>query len=263
MKQSEDKIKTVVSLTSFPRAIDYAAGAVRSVLEGSVRPDRLVLYVTMSQFGDMQLPEELLELQKRDEIFEIRDYEHEIKSYRKLVPALKEFPEARIVTIDDDVKYHRDMLKDLLKLHEQFPNDIIAHRAKRIQIGIPYRKWKKYRWYHFLKKKVFQNFSTIQTGVGGVLYPPHSLREDMLKEELFTKFAPTADDLWFWAAAVANGRKIIPVPFGHNKPKGLGKPRELSLKTINFKSGKDRNSEALNAILNAYPEIKERVESGN
>ena len=81
----------------------------------------------------------------------------------------------------------------------------------------------------------------------------------MLDEELFTQIAPTMDDIWFWAAAVANGTKTIPVPFGYRKPQELGKPNSLSLKTINFRSGTDRNVTTLNAILEKYPLIKQRV----
>lgn len=83
----------------------------------------------------------------------------------------------------------------------------------------------------------------------------------MLDVELFTRLAPTTDDIWFWAAAVANGRRIVPVPFGHNKPKGVGKPKELSLKTVNFKTGTDRNAAALQAIFKEYPSIREKVEN--
>ena len=82
----------------------------------------------------------------------------------------------------------------------------------------------------------------------------------MIDVDLFTQIAPTTDDLWFWAAAVANDIPVIPVPFGHNKPKGLGKPRELSLKTINFKSGADRNDVAFKAILDKYPIIKQKID---
>lgn len=250
----------VISLTSFPGAIDYAAGVIKSLLHGSVLPDKIVLYVTMSQFEGIGLPKEILELERDNEIFEIRNYDREIRSYRKLIPALMDFPEATIVTVDDDVAYHRHMLRDLLNLHMKFPQDILAHRAKRISLGNPYKKWKKYRWYHFLGRRYYLRYDTIQTGVGGVLYPAHSLRAEMMDEGLFTGLAPTADDLWFWAAAVANGRRVIPVPFGRNKPKGLGKPKSLSLKTVNFKSGKDRNSEALKAILKKFPDVRSRVE---
>lgn len=255
------KEEVIVSLTSFPAAISYVVPTVKSILAGSVLPDKVVLYLTFSQFEGEKLPEDLKKLAENNPIFEIRNYDSEIRSYRKLIPALKDFPDAVIVTADDDVNYHKDMLKDLLDLHKLIPDCVLAHRAKLMKPGEPYKKWRKYRWYHFLFKRIHAEFKNIQTGVGGVLYPPHSLKEDMLDEKLFREIAPTTDDIWFWAAAVANNRKIVPVPFGHNKPKGVGKPKELSLKTVNFKSGVDRNAAALQAIFDQYPLIKERIEN--
>ena len=57
--------------------------------------------------------------------------------------------------------------------------------------------------------------------------------------------------------------KIAPVPFGHNKPRGLGKPKELTLKKVNIKSGTDVNRMALENILEKYPVIRQRVEDEN
>lgn len=260
MTENKHKQQVVISMTSFPAAIPFAEDAVRSLLNGSVLPDKLILYVTLSQFAEGEMPEGLLALAKESPVFEIRNYDRDIRSYRKLIPALADFPEAIIVTVDDDVYYHHNMLKDLLDLHAQIPDAILAHRAKRIKYGKPYKKWCKYRWYHFLFKRIYRRFDNIQTGVGGVLYPPHSLRADMMDVELFTKLAPSTDDIWFWAAGAANGFPVVPVPFGHNKPRGLHKPKELSLKTSNFKAGVDRNVKAFNAICEHYPEIKRLVE---
>ena len=254
--------KVIVSLTSFPAAISYATQAVKSILTGSVLPDKIVLYLTLSQFDSIGLPEDLTNLEKNNPIFEIRNYPLEIRSYRKLIPALQDFPDATIVTIDDDVYYHKNMLRDILRLHEQYPKAVLAHRAKLMKPDRPYKQWKKYRWYHFIFKRINSSFLNIQTGVGGVLYPPHSLKKELLDASLFTQIAPTTDDIWFWAAAVANDTPIIPVPFGHNKPHGLKKPKELSLKTVNFKSGIDNNSAALGAILEHFPEIKKKISTG-
>ena len=256
-----DHPQVVISMTSFPAAAPYAVGAIRSLLSGSVLPDRIVLYLTYSQFEGGVLPEDLLQLERENPVFEIRNYDRDIRSYRKLIPALIDFPEAVVVTVDDDVAYHPDMLREMLDLHARIPDAILAQRAKHIRPGKPYRKWKKYRWYHFLFKRIHRSFLTLQTGVGGVLYPPHALREDMLDVGLFTQLAPTTDDIWFWAAGVANGFPVIPVPFGHNKPRGVGKPGELSLKWHNFKRGVDRNVEAFEAICKRFPEVKERVEN--
>ena len=148
------KQQIIVSLTSFPAAIPYAAQAVQSILNGSVLPDKVILYLTFSQFGESGIPQELQKLANDNSRFEIRDYPRDIRSYRKLIPALSDFPDAIIVTIDDDVAYHKNMLRDLLRLHEQMPQAVLAHRAKRMKPDEPYRKWKKYRWYHFLLKKI-------------------------------------------------------------------------------------------------------------
>ena len=210
----------VVSMTSFPQAITYASQAIQSILKMSVLPDKLILYLTFSQFDECGIPEELKLLSKNNPIFEIRNYDRDIRSYRKLIPALLDFPEAIIVTVDDDVAYHK---------------------------------------YDFLVNRIHRSFANLQTGVGGVLYPPHSLKPDMLDVELFTKIAPTTDDIWFWAAGAANGYPVIPVPFGRNKPRGLHKPKNLSLKTTNFKGETDNNSKALNALIERYPVLLDRL----
>lgn len=111
------KPQVVVSLTSFPQAIPYAIGAIRSILNGAVLPDKLILYLTFSQFGDAGVPDELQQLADGSTVFEIRNYDRDIRSYRKLIPALADFPEAVIVTVDDDVHYHPNMLRDLLAMH--------------------------------------------------------------------------------------------------------------------------------------------------
>lgn len=259
LKNNITREYVVVSMTSFPAAIPYAVKAIKSVLKGSVLPDKLVLYLTASQFKNSKLPCELERMAEENPIFEIRNYDTDIRSYRKLIPALNDFPEAVIVTVDDDVAYHRDMLKNLLRAHSKFPHDILAHRVKRINPDRPYKSWSKFRWYDFIFKRYHRSFRNLQTGVGGVLYPAHSLSETVKDKATFTSIAPTADDIWFWAMAVAKGTRITTVPFGYNKPKGLGKPRDISLKTINFKSKEDRNKSALDAILKRFPKIKSRL----
>lgn len=259
MASKTQKEQVVISMTSFPAAIPYAVQTIQSILKGSVLPDKLILYLTFSQFAESKIPESLSSLTEKSSIFEIRNYDRDIRSYRKLIPALIDFPDAVIVTVDDDVAYHKHMLRDLLNLHSQIPDAVLAHRVKRIKLGKPYRSWRKYRWYDFLFKRIHNSFLNLQTGVGGVLYPPHSLKSDMLDVDLFSKIAPSTDDIWFWAAGVANDFSVIPVPFGRNKPRGLNKPKELSLKMINFKRKTDRNVLALNAIIELYPQIKEKI----
>lgn len=262
MKNSPESQKVIVSLTSFPEAISYAVQAVQSILDGSVLPDKIILYLDTQKFPEQNLPSELEELKSKSPIFEVRFDNAVIRSYKKLIPALRDFPEDVIVTIDDDILYHPNMLRDLLRIHKQLPNAIVAHRVRKAKLNTPYREWKKYKWYDFIFKRFHFNHLALQTGVGGVLYPPHALDEQMLDESIFMDLAPTTDDIWFWAAAVSKGTYVVPVPGWHHKMIGVGKPREFSLKTVNLKKGDDRNRIAFDKILKHYPAIRERIEHG-
>ena len=255
--------KVIVSLTSFPAAIPFAVGAVKSILNGSVLPDKIVLYLTASQFPDDKIPNELQKLVNENSIFEVKFYDENIRSYTKLIPALKDFPDDIIVTIDDDVAYHKNMLLKLLELNKKYPNTVIGHRIRHIKQGSAYSDWKRYKSYRYITKGCRPKFTNLQTGVGGVLYPPNSLKQEMLDSEIFMKIAPTVDDIWFWAAAVASGTKIAPVPFGCYNLKNLEKPTEISLINTNIKanSGLDVNRTVFEKILEIYPIIKQRLEN--
>ncbi len=251
--------KIIVSLTSFPEALPYAAKSIQSILNGTLLPDKIILYLDTQRFPDKVIPKELENLRINNPIFEIKFDSREIRSYKKLIPALEDFPNDIIITIDDDINYHKNLLKDLLDVHKKLPNSIVAHRVRKIKLDKPYSKWKKYKWYDFFFKKYHFTHLALQTGVGGVLYPPHSLDEKMLKPEIFTQIAPTTDDIWFWAAAVSRGTFVVPVPFGKTRAIEIGKPKELSLKTLNVNPNDDRNRKAFDKILDHYPNIRQKL----
>lgn len=258
---TDNKQNVIVSLTSFPAAIPYAVQAIRSIIAGTVLPDRIVLYLDTQKFPGGVLPQELEELKKESGIFEIRFDPAEIRSYKKLVPALRDFPDDVIVTIDDDIRYHSTMLSDLLRMHRRVPDAIIAHRVRKARLGEPYRKWHRYKAFDFIFKKIHLSRLAMQTGVGGVLYPPHSLDEAMLDPALFMALAPTCDDIWFWLAAVSRGTYVVPVPGGKCKVDEIGKPRSISLVKVNVSSGVDVNRETLERILERYPAIRRKLEN--
>lgn len=252
--------QVIISLTSFPAALSYAAKAIRSILRGSMMPDRIILYLDTQQFPDGTLPEVIEDIKGECPFFEVRFSPANIRSYKKLVPALEDFPDDIIVTIDDDINYHPNMLRDLVRTHKRVPNAIIAHRVRKIKPGQPYSTWKKYKWKDFILRRYHFTHLALQTGVGGVLYPPHSLDEEMMDPTIFTQLAPTQDDIWFWAAAVSKGTFVVPIPFGKSRAIEVGKPRELSLKRININPNDDRNRKAFDNILAHYPHIKQRLQ---
>ena len=132
------KQQIIVSLTSFPQALPFCFQAIRSILEGSVLQDKIVLYLTAQQFPSGKIPSYLEDLLTLNTFFEVRFYNQVIRSYTKLIPAIQDFPNDIIITIDDDVRYHKNMLKHLLSRHKKHPNAIIGHRIRRIKLNKRY-----------------------------------------------------------------------------------------------------------------------------
>lgn len=56
MTDNKTQPQVIVSMTSFPAAINIAEQAIRSLLDGSVLPDKLILYVTLAQFAENEMP---------------------------------------------------------------------------------------------------------------------------------------------------------------------------------------------------------------
>lgn len=196
----------VVSLTSWPGRIDVVSKTIDSLLQQSVTPERIVLWLAREQFpgGDDELPDELSML--RSECFEIR-WCDDLRSYKKLIPSLGEFEGCVLVTADDDIVYDKDWLFGLLVSYMSDPKSIHCYRAHRIDfderwVCRPYNEWKR----DVLGGRA--SYFNFFTGCGGVLYPVGSLYHHVDRVSVFQELCPTGDDIWFWGMAVLNGTKV-------------------------------------------------------
>lgn len=60
---------------------------------------------------------------------------NDLKSYKKLVPALQEFPHDILITADDDLFYEPEWLEKLYNAYLENPQIIHCHRAHYIQLN--------------------------------------------------------------------------------------------------------------------------------
>ena len=253
----------IVSLTSFPERINEIHFALYSLLNQSFKPEKVILWLAEEQFPKREedIPQKVLNLKENG--LEIEWCEN-IKSYKKLIPALKKYPEKSIVTADDDLFYERDWLEKLVKTHQIYPNYVIANRSHVIKFSngqiAPYKKWKKSV---NSPKPSYLNFLT---SGGGVLFPPNSLYKDVLNEGLFLSLAPNADDIWFWAMTVLNGTKIISPKDSVKKITYLNPERERGLTgetTLFSTNKKGGNDIQLAKVVEHYPEILDILNATN
>jgi len=115
----------VVSLTSFPPRIGKVHLVVQSLLNQSLQPRRIVLYLSRDEFPGNKVPRRLARLE--DGRFEIRFVEEEnLRSYKKLLFALVDFPDDWIATFDDDRLYPAHTLARLWQAAAVNPRTIIC-----------------------------------------------------------------------------------------------------------------------------------------
>lgn len=127
--------------------------------------------------------------------------------YRKLVPVLKEYflsgLDAIIITCDDDVKYDRWWLKNLIAVHCKV-GGIVAYRGHSIKMEDDGQKLASYKIWQINKNKKQFCLSNLPTGKDGVLYRPYYFRKEVVDMSMAMSIAPTADDLWFRWNTIVN-----------------------------------------------------------
>lgn len=263
VKKSKRKPRIIVSLTSIPERMYDVHYTLYSLLNQQVKPDKVILWLSNEDFpnGELDLPKEVLGLQRNG--LSIRFCE-DLKSYKKIIPALETYPNDIIVTADDDIYYPPNWLKILFEDYRRNENDIIAHRVHRININNKgmiddYNTWT------LNDKKDDYSFLNFATGAGGVLYPPNCFYKDILNKDIFLSKCKYSDDIWLWAMAVLNHKKIKTPKTRLNslvytnpaREKNLINERNLS--TLNVSKG--YNNTQMSKILNEYPQILDIIKN--
>lgn len=226
----------VISLTSYPARFGSLHLVLRSLLNQTVRADRVILW--LDEGDQARVTPEIAAL----------DIETRIcpnwRSYKKIVPTLIEAPGAYIVTADDDVYYGPDWLAGLVA---QADAGVVSHRAHRVVLrdGAPagYDDWQRNIDAPDAGPLIFP------TGVGGVLYAPGVFHPEVTDAARFGALAPMADDVWlYWMHRLAGSRPVkIGGSFRITEWPGT---QTQSLRVTNL-SG-DGNDRAIGAMLARY-----------
>jgi hypothetical protein len=256
--------KLVVSLTSHPGRINTAYLSIESILRQSKKPQHIVLYLASEDFpgglDNANIPQSLRLLEKRG--LEIKFSDINYKSAIKLIPALRDFPGATIVTIDDDRLYRPDLLKSLWAQHQKYPQEIISPSARHyifdeIKGIFEYLA-------HILESLFYDvcNFGIFE-GFSGVLYPANALDNEVYDLRRFLKYASCADDLWFQTMAIKKGTKVRGLPQEINEKFHLPIEIEGTQEVGLFHQHLNKNTKMLNRLLRRYKLLETVKASSN
>lgn len=173
-------------------------------------PDEIVLWLGKDRFPNQlaDLPEDLKDLAKNGKV--IIRWVQDLGPHTKYFYAFKEYPDALLFTIDDDVYYPQDMIENLYRSYLLFPRAVSALRARLIYLSdggefSPFNDW-------FIVDGTdtgcpLESMQFLAEGVGGCLYPTglFSNVNAFLDAGAIKRVCPNNDDLWLKAMALIAG----------------------------------------------------------
>ena len=241
---SKNQSDIIISLTSFPKRIDHIHLVIQCMLIQSILPKKIILWLSKEQFNGIELPENLTKLENH--IFEIRLVEGDLRSHKKYFYALSEYPDSKILLIDDDIYYPTDMIEQMIEASEKYPDTVICRYGSIMKFKhgklLPYNDW----WDEISSECNNQNFF-FGSG-GGTLIKREWLFKDALDMELATKLTPLADDVWLNAMVNLQGTPKHKIKFGLILPIKIENNQKLSTENVD----QDQNTIQIKNITDYY-----------
>ncbi|POR48566.1 hypothetical protein B0G62_114153 [Paraburkholderia eburnea] len=189
--------RLIVSMTSYPPRFPTLHLTIKSLLMQRVRPDFLELWVAEDDYH--VLPGNVRELENDGLIIRLCE---DFRSYKKIIPRLKESKNDWVAIADDDLYYWSTWLEELVGAVKPDKREVICSRCHKIEfirpsLPAPYTGW----IFNFVAPN--EKDVIFPTGIGGVLYPPGVFFKDVCNQNIFRELCPTGDDIWlFWMAAL-------------------------------------------------------------
>ena len=112
----------VVTMTSWVKRIGNVKKVIESVMNNTVKPDRLYLNLSLTEFYGIELPEDLVEYFNSDDRLIINWVDGEnTKSMKKVFPILEYLDDDDIIIdADDDILFPIDLIESRLKDFERY-----------------------------------------------------------------------------------------------------------------------------------------------
>lgn len=251
-KQLNSEEIFLVSLTTFPERISKIWLVIECMLRQDVMPSGIYLWLSKEQFSGERkdIPKRLLKYEKKG-LLNIVFVDDDLRSHKKYYYILQQFPNEKVIVIDDDIYYPSTVIRDLKELNKKHPESIACLRAHRVihenqNIIAPYKKW----------KKVFEGcgptMDLFHTSGGGTLYMKKFFDEELFNKENFKKICFYADDVWLNVMAQKKETKTVKADYFSNL---------IPIKSNSFKLSKANvieggNDKQLRRVLDFY-KIKE------
>ncbi len=248
---------SIVSLTSIPSRIHAVQFVIDVLLNQTMPPDKIILYLKREEFAGKQFPHELILQQELG--LEIV-YCDNLKSHKKYFYAMQSYPEDIVITVDDDLKYTVDLVEKLYTSYLAHNHAVSAMRARTITFDDnnnlkPYTDWPLINDKNWVGK---ESMLLLATTGAGTLFPPHCLHRETFNKANLQENCLEADDLWLKVMEVMQRTPVVLVTHKF-KLVTLKGTQENTLFMKNKSGNNDKQMQRILAIYNNYPNSTKTV----
>lgn len=252
LNRDSRKIPVIVSLTSHRPRFSTLHISLKSILCQTIKADKIILNI--EQENEAYLPEKVKKLKQYG--LSVNILQENLRPHNKYYETMQKYPEALIITVDDDIVYNKTLVESLLISYQKHPDCIHAmrvHKMTKNMNGVlnPYNDWK----FEYPDLRDIPSYALFATGVGGILYPPGCLNQEVFNAENIKKLCLNADDIWLKFMELKNGTKCVCASSKNNRSYGfeIRAQRNNGLKFENCR--KSKNDEYI-AVLEKFFNIR-------
>lgn len=195
----------VVSIASYPKRDHFLPAVFEALTRQIIKPQKWILVLSMEEYPN-GLPKHLKKLQNRG--IEIIWSKNNPFAVKKLIPVIEKYPNLAVITLDDDIIYHINIIQNLVENKFAATRCIVGHVGK-----VLYKKGRHLNMMYRGKQPASLSTPSDQVfliGCGGIYYPAKSLGNRAMNLNAISKIVPgRGSDIWFWAAAIAKGTEQI------------------------------------------------------
>ncbi len=201
----ENKQNIVVSFTSTVARIKHVFPTLNSLVVQTRKPDLIVLWLSKDAVFPKRTIAKIAAMGIQIE------FRKDIGPNTKYHYAFAEYKNDLIITVDDDIIYHKEMIQELYNTFSEHSDMVIARRVHKIRFNYD-RQPVKYRdWIWEYKDSEKPSHELLATGVGGVLYPPAITKLKCWEKTDFLNVCPSCDDIWLKFCELSENIKICSV----------------------------------------------------
>jgi glycosyltransferase involved in cell wall biosynthesis len=218
----------ILSVTTTKERLDLLRESLRSIARQSLLPDLVLVNLDRNAFSDMEsvldrLPPELDRARVRVNLVE------DIGPHTKLLPALDwlRTDEDRVVTIDDDIRYHERFFERIIASSDAHPDAIVCGRARRIRRNFM-GAYTAYMSWPLVEDGPTRGRDLLPLGVAGVVYKRQFLDLDLIASANIVGLAPRADDLAFRVLSLARRIDVVVDPAISRESEAIKHPYGLT-----------------------------------